>query len=81
MEDEEISKKLDISLFETVRFLNGIYVDSISDDAVFKEENLSRMPDVAVESAEEQEVVKGMANELTLLERKILILKGLLTYE
>jgi hypothetical protein len=38
------------------------------------------MPDLAVESAEEQGVVHSLANDLSLLERKILILKGLLSY-
>jgi hypothetical protein len=80
--NDDISKKLKISEFEVSRFLNGIYVDTLNEDAAeFQEENASRIPDIAVSNYEEQEVLKKSTDTLTTLEKKILILKNLLTYE
>ncbi len=82
IETKEIAEKLNLTEFDVIRFLNGINVDNIdSTEKAFKEDNISRLPDVSVEATEEQEVVKKHADKLSLLERKILILKGMLTYE
>ncbi len=80
--NEDIGKKLSITEFEVGRFLNGIYVDALEDsDTVFKEENMSRIPDEAFFSLQEREVLLKSVDKLSLLERKVLILKGLLSYE
>jgi hypothetical protein len=82
LSNEDIGKKLKISEFEVGRFLNGIYVDALDDDAnQYQEENVSRIPDLAVSTAEEQEVLKKLTDDLSIIEKKILILKNLLTYE
>jgi len=64
------------------RFLNGIYVDNIQDDEKhFQEENILRLPDKAVSIYEEKEVLKKSTDDLSVLEKKILILKNLLNHE
>lgn len=80
--NDDIGKKLNISEFEVSRFLNGIYVDNlVEDEESYLEDNLSRIPDQAVATSQEHEVLKKSTDRLSLLERKILILKGFLTYE
>lgn len=79
--NDDIGKKLSISEFEVGRFLNGIHLDNLEEEDLFEEENMSRIPDLAVNSLQEHEVLNKEVDKLSLLERKILILKGFLTYE
>ncbi len=82
LENSDIATKIKISEYEVGRFLNGIYVDNIQDDEkIFQEENILRIPDKAVSMYEEQEVLKKSTDDLSVLERKILILKNLLNNE
>lgn len=82
IDNENISIKLKISEFEVGRFLNGIYVDNLEEDEnTFQEENSLRIPDQAAANSEEQEVLKKLTDKLSLFERKILILKNMLTPE
>jgi len=82
LDNDDIAKQIKISEYEVSRFLNGIYVDNIQDDEKhFQEENILRLPDKAVSIYEEKEVLKKSTDDLSVLEKKILILKNLLNHE
>ncbi len=81
LDNENIGKKLSITEFEVTRFLNGVYVDNLDEDALSLEESETRAPDQICSDMEEHDFLKKSTDNLTVLERKILILKNMMTYE
>lgn len=81
LDNELVSKKLKISEFEVTRFLNGVYVDHLDEDSLSLEESNTQTPDKICAEVQEHELLKKTTDNLTVLEKKILILKNMLTYE
>lgn len=81
--DEVIAKKLGITEFDVYRFLNAVVIDNVDrhDKIQIRDDMAGRQLSETIEEKNEQQIINKIAKELPLLQRKILYLKGMLTYD